>query len=220
MNKKWGLIIADPNEVHSSKLEFTKKTEENSFVFFHYKWNDVEIIVVESGIGIVNSSMMTQKLIDKHQVQKVLNYGAVGGTNRVRLFDVIIPKNFYFHDVKTPWYPRGQTPGEKEFYSNSFLLTDNINIASGNSFISEQKNLNEIKSELEVDLFDMESCAIAQVCSKNRVGFFSVKGVSDIINTTNATNKEEINQNISTASKKAFDKLISLLNEIDITKQY
>ncbi len=56
----------------------------------------------------------------------------------------------------------------------------------------------------------MESCAIAQVCFKNNIPFYCVKGVSDIIG-ENKLNKKDINLRISQASKKALDKLIKLL---------
>ena len=214
MKQIWGLIIADPNEIHDSELKFEKESIVGKTTFFHYKWKNVEIIVVESGIGIVNSSMMTQKLIDIFDVSKVLNYGAVGGTKKFKLFDVIIPQKFYFHDVETPWYPRSQTPGEKEFYTNSFIQVDDVNIASGNSFVYKKKHLNSIKKVLDVDLFDMEAGAMAQVCSKNEIPFFSVKGISDIIDMSN-TNKQDINKNISISSKKSFDKLISLFDSIN-----
>ncbi|MGL5617680.1 MAG: 5'-methylthioadenosine/S-adenosylhomocysteine nucleosidase [Metamycoplasmataceae bacterium] len=214
MIKIWGLIIADPNEIHESKLEFKKESKIGSSTFIHYQWNDVEIIGVESGIGIVNAAMITQKLIDNFKVEKVLNYGAVGGTNKVKLFDVVIPNKFYFHDVQTPWYPRGQTPGEKKFYDNAFKNNDNINIASGNSFINKKVEIENIHKDLDVNLFDMESCAIAQVCYKNKLPFYSIKGVSDIIDVTNSNNKKNINENITKASKKSLDKLISLIKEI------
>ncbi len=215
MKQTWGLIIADPNEIHNSSLTFLKETKSGETTFVHYQWTDVEIIVVESGIGIVNASMMTQKLIDIFEVNKILNYGAVGATNKVELFDVIIPHKFYFHDVETPWYPRGQTPGEKEYYLNSFRETSNINIASGSSFVHKSDHLKDITETLNVDLFDMESSAIAQVCSKNKTPFFSVKGVSDIINITN-TEIQDINKNIAISSEKSFVKLINLFDEIKI----
>ena len=213
MKQTWGLIIADPNEIHESELKFKKENKINATKFFQYQWNDVEIIVVECGIGIVNSSMMTQKLIDIFNVSKVLNYGAVGGTKKFKLFDVLIPQRFYFHDVETPWYPRSQTPGEKQFYTNAFDKTDNVNIASGNSFVYKKEHLTSIKKDLDVDLFDMEASAIAQVCNKNNIPFFSVKGISDIIDLSN-TEKQDINKNISIASKKSFEKLISLFSLI------
>ncbi|MGL5205429.1 MAG: hypothetical protein ACRC7B_00745 [Metamycoplasmataceae bacterium] len=214
MIKIWGLIIADPNEIHESVLKFKKESIIGTSAFLHYQWNNIEIVVVESGIGIVNAAMITQKLIDNFNVERILNYGAVGGTNNVELFDVIIPRKFYFHDVKTPWYPRGQTPGEREFWDNAFENTHNINIASGNSFINRIEEIENIKKDLNVDLFDMESCAIAQVSYKNRLPFYCVKGVSDIINVTDSNDRQNINENIAKASKKSFDKLISLFKEI------
>ena len=215
MKQTWGLIVADPNEIHNSPLTFLKETKLGQTLFSHYQWTDVEIIVVESGIGIVNASMMTQKLIDIFKVDKILNYGAVGATQKVKLFDVVIPHKFYFHDVETPWYPRGQTPGEKEYYLNSFQEPDKINIASGNSFVHKIDHLKNIVETLDVDLFDMESSAIAQVCSKNKTPFFSVKGVSDIIDITD-TKVQDINKNIATSSEKSFIKLINLFDEIKI----
>lgn len=213
MKQIWGLVIADPNELHDSNLKFIKQTNKGQTIFFHYGWMDVEIIIVQSGIGIVNAAMMTQKIIDIFHVEKILNYGAVGGTDKVKLFDTIIPNNFYFHDVETPWYPRSQTPGEKQFYKNDFLESDNINIASGNSFIYKQKHLEKIRNDLQVDLFDMEATAIAQVCFKNEIKFFCVKGISDIINITKPK-KQDINANISKASKNALNALISLFDLI------
>jgi nucleoside phosphorylase len=59
----------------------------------------------------------------------------------------------------------------------------------------------------------MESSAIAQVCSKNKIPFFVVKGISDIINVTD-TEQQDINKNISISSQKSFMKLISLFEQI------
>lgn len=213
MKQIWGLVIADPNEIHNFELNFINKTKHKETVFFHYQWNDVEVIAVESGIGIVNAAMMTQKIIDIFKATKILNYGAVGASKKLKLFDIVIPKRFYFHDVETPWYPRSQTPGEIVYYLNSFKKTSELNIASGNSFIYKKEHLKSIKKDLPVDLFDMESSAIAQVCYKNNVSFFCVKSVSDIINFTNNDNKN-INQNISISSKNAFNELISMFNLI------
>ncbi len=213
MKQTWGLIIADSNEIHNLNFKFIKETKVNKLTFFHYEWREVEIIVVESKIGIVNAAMVTQILVDIYKINKVLNYGAVGASNKLKLFDVVIPEKFYFYDVETPWYPRGQTPGEKSFYLNSFKDTDKINIGTGNSFIFKEEQLSEIKKELNIDLFDMEVCAIAQVCSKNDILFFSIKGVSDIIGATSES-KQNINDNIAKASKKALEKLLLLLDKI------
>ena len=61
----------------------------------------------------------------------------------------------------------------------------------------------------------MESCSIAQVCSKNNIPFYCVKSISDIIGNNNKI-KEDINNIIHKSSELAFKKLISLILEINI----
>lgn len=210
--KRIGLIIADPNEIHDlNKFIYIKTFEKKNFKVDLFEFNNKHIYVINSLIGVVNASMVCQYLIDNYSVSEIWNYGAVGATKSLNVYDVIIPNKFFYFDVRTPWYKLGQVPNEKEYYTNSFAQCDDINIASGHSFIDEENIINELSSKLNVDLFDMESCAIAQVCFKNNIPFYCVKGVSDIIG-NNKMNKENINLKISQASKKALDKLIELLS--------
>lgn len=209
--KKIGLIIADPNEIHNlNEFIYIKTFEHKNFKVDLYECNNNYIYVINSLIGIVNASMVCQYLIDNYLVHEIWNYGAVGATQNLNINNVIIPYKFFYFDVKTPWYQLGQVPNEKEYYINSFEQHDNINIASGHSFINDIEEVKDLKNKLNVDLFDMESCAIAQVCFKNNIPFYCVKGVSDIIG-ENKLNKKDINLRISQASKKALDKLIKLL---------
>lgn len=203
-----GIIIADKNEIHDIESFIHIKTHKNNyFVVEEYEFKNNLIYVINSGIGITNSAISTQFLIDKFNVSSIWNYGAVGGSNKMNLYQLVIPKKFYYHDVVTPWYKRGQTPQENEYYLNSFSKTDNINIASGQSFVFDLKYIDEIKNELDVDLFDMEATSIAQVCNKNNIPFYSIKCVSDLIGVSK-TNNFNINQSIKKASKKALDALI------------
>ncbi len=212
--QRWGLIIADPNDLHELWVSFIKTVIIDNTKFIHYLWKDIEIIAVESGIGIVNAAIMTQKLIDNYKVTKILNYGSAGGSSKVKLFDIIIPRRFYFHDVVTPWYSRGQIPNEKPYYINALPQVDSINVAGGNSFIYKNEQLELIKKDMDVDLFDMESLSIAQVSSKNNIPFFNVKCVSDLVGHTNVDNQNIIEESFSVAGKKAFTKLFSLFEVI------
>ena len=210
--KRIGLIIADPNEIHDlTEFKYIKTFEQKNFKVDFYEFKNKYIYVINSLIGVVNASMVCQYLIDNYSIHEVWNYGAVGATNNLKINDVIIPHKFFYFDVKTPWYKLGQVPNEKEFYVTSFDQYDNMNIASGHSFIDDIETVNELHSKLNVDLFDMESCAIAQVCFKNDIPFYCIKAVSDIIG-DNKMNKEDINLRISQASKKSLDKLIKLLS--------
>lgn len=212
MNKQIGLIIADLHEFQSfEKFEYVKKIDGN-FDLFLYKYNNYFIYVIHSRIGLVNAAIATQYLIDCFNVEEIWNYGAVGATTKHQLFDVVIPSRFYYIDVETPWYDFGQIPLEKKYFINSFNNVDNINIGSSNSFIFSQDKINNIKEKINVDLFDMESCAIAQTCFKNNIPFYCVKGISDIIGGKNKK-LDDINNSIKIASFNAFNHLIHLINE-------
>lgn len=207
--KTIGLVIADDNEIHNySELVFIEQLNDQNFKIKKYSLNNIcYILVIYSGIGLVNSSIATQHLIDKYSVVQIWNYGAVGSIGELNIYDVVKPKKFFFFDVITPWYKRGQTPGEKEYFENSFENCENFNIASGNSFLSDSNYINDLKKEIDVHMIDMESCAIAQTCYKNNVPFFCIKAISDIIG-KNHVMKQQINEVINKASKLAFEKTI------------
>ncbi|MGL5520174.1 MAG: hypothetical protein ACRDBR_01940 [Metamycoplasmataceae bacterium] len=207
--KNIGLIIADPKEIN--QINFSKIEQKEKFSIYKIN-NNTNMIVVNSGIGLVNAAAATQELIDKFNITFLLNYGAVGASgNNLNLFDVIIPEKIFCHDAITPWYQRGVIPGEKSFFYNS-LIKDKINISSGNSFISNIKTVNEINEHYQANLFDMETYAYAAICHKKNIPFLTIKGISDIIEQTE--NKiEKVNQNISLASAKALIELDKFIKE-------
>lgn len=214
MRSKIGLVIADKNEIHNlDEFIFLKTHYKNNFIVDEFSFENVLIFVINSGIGITNSAISTQFLIDVFNVESIWNYGAVGGSKKMKLHQIVIPKKFYYHDVITPWYKRGQTPQENEYYLNSFKKTDNINIASGQSFVFDEQYVNEVKKELDVDLFDMEATAIAQVCYKNNISFYSIKCVSDLIGISK-TNNFDINNSINKSSKKSLKALIQSIKTL------
>lgn len=213
MRKIIGIIVADPFELHHLKeFQFVKLCENDVFCIEMFLFGKYDIYVCNSKIGITNAAITTQHLIDKYNVEEIWNYGAVGSSNNIKLHQVVIPQKFFYFDVTTPWYKRGQVPQEKPYFKNSILDCDSINLATGQSFVCSSEEVKLLKQQLDVDLFDMEACAIAQVCDRNQISFFCVKSVSDVIGYTD-TKLVDINESISIASKKALDKMIQLLKE-------
>lgn len=214
IRKRIGLVIADKNEIHEyDGFKFIKNVSSNLFVNL-YQYKDLDIYVIYSRIGLVNSAIATQFLIDHFNVEQIWNYGAVGSTGKHNLYDVVVPDRFYFYDVITPWYKRGQTPGEKECYFNAYNNCDDANIASGNSFIDSRSYVKKLNKELKIHLIDMESCAIAQTCDRNDIPFYCVKGVSDIIGKS-IVDKDKINESINKASKLAFERMFEMIDEVN-----
>ena len=201
------IIIADSNEIQKIpfKLKETKKI--NQFIFYIYSQ---KIICVHSKIGLINAAAATQSLIENFQIDEIISYGAVGATDKLKIYDLVTPQKIYFHDVQTPWYKPGKTPGEKEFYKNGVKGAKKNNLGSGMSFIDTMEKVNQIKNKFDIDVFDMETAAIAQIADKNDIEISVFKCVSDIIGETK-TDLENINTRISKAARISFEAVIEYL---------
>lgn len=205
-----GIIVADSNEINKFDFKLIEKNKVNQFEFSIYEINGEAVVVTHSGIGIANAAAATQEMISTYNVSEIFNYGAVGATGNLDIYDLITPEKIYYHDVVTPWYKRGQTPGEHEYYKNAIKSEANQNLASGSSFLANKALIDEVRKDIDVSIFDMETAAIAQICNKNNVQLKVIKCVSDIIGKDD-TQLEDINSRIANAGKKAFDKMIEII---------
>ena len=204
-----GILVADSNEIQNFPYDIIETRVVNQFTFTVFD----SFVAVHSGIGIANASAATQELITSFDVEEIINYGAVGANQYLNVYDIVTPEKIFYHDVVTPWYGRGQTPGEKEFFVNSISSEKNNNLGSGSSFISSKEDLDIIKKELNVDIFDMETAGIAQIADKNNVKLTVIKVVSDSIGNTK-TNIENINDRINKAGEIAFNETLKVLESI------
>lgn len=204
-----GILIADENELNKFPFEKLEVKKINQFTFSIFK----DFVAVHSGIGIANAAAATQELISSFNVKEIINYGAVGGNEHVNVYDIITPEKIFFHDVTTPWYKRGQTPGEKEYFLNNISSEMNNNLGSGSSFITSKDLIDTLKKEINVDIFDMETAGIAQIADKNNVKLSVIKVVSDSVGNTE-TSIENINDRIHNAGEIAFKECLKRLKTI------
>ncbi|MGZ9414178.1 phosphorylase family protein [Mycoplasma sp. 5370] len=217
---KNALIIADPEEEHlliqeGWNLKKTIKKLNKKFLVFEK--NNNFLVVLYSGIGLINAASSTTLLLSVfNNIENIYNFGAVGSISKKHnIFEIVIPKKFFNIDTQTPWYNFGQTPGEKQYFLNKIKIIEKVkysNICSSNSFLDSKEKALEFYKKTKCEIFDMESFAIAQVCSQNKINFFSVKAISDKIS-QDVDNKLDINFRIKESSKKAFLFLISNIIE-------
>ena len=81
--------------------------------------NKSNIILVKSGVGKVNASRTTQILIDKFDVDYVLNVGSAGGVNEsFNIGDIIIGIKVVQHDFDVSAFGRekGMVPDVVDFF--------------------------------------------------------------------------------------------------------
>ena len=194
--KKIGIIFAMKEE-----LDETMKLFDNSVVHSIYdlkiyecRNNNAICFLVESGIGKVNAARSTQILIDKMEVDYVLNVGVAGAvSNQLHRFDIVIGDKLVQHDFDLTLFDheKGFIPGATRFFecdANLVKIAESIKvdknivtgvIASGDIFISDEKMGEKINKKFNALCVEMEGAAIAQVCYLCKVPFLVVRAISD-----------------------------------------
>ena len=81
--KKYGIITAMQEEMQAIKNIMTEINEQKIYElnFIKGKINNIQVILVEAGVGKVNSARTTQILIDNFEVEAIINVGSAGSAN-------------------------------------------------------------------------------------------------------------------------------------------
>ncbi len=225
-----GIIIADWDEIKLSNLKQKIKLQKikiNGFWFLLLNIHNKKIPLCISGIGKTNAAAATATMINNYKITKIFNIGLCGvNKSMIKNFCPIIAKSVEYFDVNLTnfGYKKNQIPREKsrilikKKYIKKISSLLDINdekpiigsIVSGDTFVT-RKNVNfffNIKNK--VVGIDMESMAIAQICQKNNIDFFSLKFVSDSI--LNEKQNLIYNKSLKKMRKKITNFLIRLFS--------
>ena len=199
---KIGIIFALKEELEALLKVVNLKKEYNIFdlTFYECELDEKQIIMVESGIGKVNSARTTQILIDNMKVDYIFNIGVAGAVNKdVNVCDIVVGEKLVQHDFDvTPFnYEKGYIPKVGKYIeSDEYLvsLTKDIEtdskvyrgvIASGDIFVNDEKMGNKIATKFNALCTEMEGASIAQVCYLSHIPFLVIRSISDSVNGTN-----------------------------------
>jgi len=157
-----------------------------------------EYILVRAGIGKVNAARTTQILIDKFDIEYIINLGSAGGLNdKLSIGDIVIGEKIVQHDFDVTAFGRekGFIPETGKFFESDIKLLnifENINlddakilkgtIASGDIFYTNNELKQSIRKEFNADCVEIEGAAIAQVCYLNNIPFVVIRSISDNAN--------------------------------------
>ena len=158
-----------------------------------------EVVVVRSGIGKVNAGICSQILVDRYNVEGIINTGIAGSLkNEINIGDIVLATVSVQHDVDATGfgYPIGEIPqmGIKEFPADEKLrelaeaCSKKANpdiqvfcgrVASGDQFISSKEKKNWISENFDAYCTEMEGAAIAQAAYLNNIPYLVVRAISD-----------------------------------------
>lgn len=209
-----------------------KRIKEISFITG--KIEGQNCVIVQSGIGKVNSARITQMMIDNFDIEYIMNLGSAGALNpMLKIGDIVIGDELVQHDfdITAFGHAKGYITGVGDrVYSDKYLIEkfenaiENLEdrnyeiktgtIASGDVFCTEIEMKNQIYANFKADCVEMEGAAIAQVSYLNNVPFIVIRSISD---TPNGNNAITFDQFVELASKRCARILKEVLK--DITKE-
>ena len=148
------------------------------------------------GVGKINATYNSLKLINLYKPKMVINYGTAGALNS-KLKDIVECTKFYQRDMDVTGlnFKLGETPFDK--IREITTSESGYSCGTGDSFVDNKIGMN-------VDVVDMEAYAIAKVCQLEKIQFKCFKYISDNAD-TNAPN--DWNKNLEIGAKK-FKKFI------------
>ena len=144
---------------------------------------NAEVIYVETGMGKVNAAMKTMRAICDYKPDMVINFGSAGTLNH-NVGDIIVCNRFIDRDLQK--VTLSGVVSEIVFGTNEarhVLTEQRLNerakvlwgtCNTGDSFITSG-------ADIEGDVIDMESYAMADVCREMGIPFVSVKYVTDVV---------------------------------------
>ena len=229
-NGKIGIIAAMQEEMQAIKknMKNVKEISYQDLTFYEGKIGSSVCILVKCGVGKVNAARTTQILIDKYELEYVVNVGSAGSINEgIQYGDIVIGKYVVQHDfdITAFGHEKGyisnigiKIESDKKLikkceYAIKQCMTNDYKIAigtiaTGDIFCTSIKMKDKIRQKFNADCVEMEGAAIAQVCFLDKIPFVIIRSISD---SPNEKNHMEFNEYLEMASERCASFIQALL---------
>ncbi|WP_455515111.1 5'-methylthioadenosine/adenosylhomocysteine nucleosidase [Pseudostreptobacillus sp.] len=220
-----GIIGAMDEEISviSSEIKNLTVYDINNMKFYKGKIYDKDIVLVKSGIGMVNASITTTLLFKEFGVDKILFSGVAGSLNRnVNIGDVVIGDSLleYLFDATEFGYDIGTIPRmDTSIFRSDILLNkiknilknDNIyygKILSGDKFVSNLSEKEKLGEKFNALAVDMESASVAHCAHVLGIEFAIIRSISDSLNSSSVMEYTEFVNLAANNSKNVILKIL------------
>ncbi len=231
---KVGIIGAMEQEVTILKNAMQNGTtvSKAGCTFYAGTINDVDVILLQSGIGKVAAAVGTTILLDEYQPDVVINTGSAGGFDAtLNLGDVVISTEVRHHDadVTAFGYEMGQMAGQPASFAADAKLMDLAEkalaqkegthavrglICTGDAFVCTAERQAFIRQHFpSVVAVEMEASAIAQTCHQFQVPFVVVRAISDVADKESPMSFEEFLPLAAQSSSEMVFKMLELIKK-------
>jgi len=194
--KSIGIIGAMNLEVQliSARIEDAVSDTWAMFRFMAGTIGAVNVVTAVCGTGKVNAAACTQAMIDRFNVDCVINTGIAGAIcDTLNPLDIVISSDVTHHDVR-PAQMRNLFPFTNFFTGNSDLIRlaqkacadldlpgkyVTGRVVSGESFINDDAEKIRIRDSYQACCVEMEGAAIGHVAYLNSIPFVIIRTISD-----------------------------------------
>jgi len=175
--------------------------------------------VIVAGIGKVNVAAATQLALSELGAKRIFNIGVAGGLDPAMevggVYAVKEAVQYDFDLVQVNGTPMG-TLAERSSPFIPLTLSPSwkipaVTLGSGDRFNDSEADYRLLRS-MGAGLRDMEGAAIAQVCERAGVPFYSVKWVSDVYG--RGSTPDQFAANLKTCLEKATTELPSIFADV------
>ena len=220
-----GIIGAMDEEISviSSEIKNLTVYDINNMKFYKGKIYGKDIVLVKSGIGMVNASITTTLMFKEFGVDKILFSGVAGSLNRnVNVGDVVIGDSLleYLFDATEFGYEIGTIPRmDTSIFRSDILLNkiknilknDNIyygKILSGDKFVSNLSEKEKLGEKFNALAVDMESASVAHCAHVLGIEFAVIRSISDSLNSSSVMEYTEFVNLAANNSKNVILKIL------------
>ena len=217
-----GVIVAEEKELIEVKniMKNIKEKQIYEKVFYIGNIEGKEVVVVKSNVGKVNSARICQIMIDKFDIELIINVGSAGSVNnKLNIGDVVVATKLVQYDFDTTLF--GRKLGEIENIGESIKVDENLLkliddkkvykgiIASGDKFIHMLEEKEKIRDTFDALCVEMEGASIAQVCYLDNIPFLIIRSITDKLD---GSSKIEFEEFLASSSRKAASILKEFIN--------
>jgi adenosylhomocysteine nucleosidase len=193
--KQIGLLVAVELGSVFSRYGTPGKTEHcGGFDVYRYENESYTLHVIHSGIGEIAAAAAAELLIDRYQVEMIVNFGVVGGLTeemaeaKTCVITRVVHYDFDLSGID-PVLP-AQYPGYKDIYlpADETLVNKALAIcpelkpatcASADKFVGNREDKERLHTLYGADICEMESAAVLLTCRRCEIPCLLLKAVSD-----------------------------------------
>ena len=229
--QKIGIIAAEVQEMEAvkEKMQNIKETKLYNSIFYEGTISNKNCVLARAGEGKVNAARTTQILIDKFEVEAVINVGSAGGLNpELDYEDIVVSTACVQHDFDITAFGRekGYIPNieDKYMHADKTLLekaTKAIEetknkvikgiIATGDVFVAEKEKRKELYEQFNAECVEMEGAAVAQVCHLDNIPFIIIRSISDKANGNEKIDFEKYLEVVSKRCAEYLEKMLAIV---------